>query len=564
MTTSTQDAAASLIFSNILSRDGWSIPEVGACLKHFAVQTQASDETVCSTLLSWLDAVPQVGEHATGRRFTRLQFVENSLSAAGFALTLRDFSGWLASGAGGNWHPDDWLPYAPQDRRLIECEARVEQLEHELHRMEVAANRARAEVNFVVAERDHHLAVITQDIHQLVSQDYENSASWRLTKPLRRAMNWSRHMQATLRALLSRPPAATVAPGAMNSTNPSTPGTGEGPPLAKPKWASIAAPWDQPGYSTEAAWRVQAAADFDRHDYAEWVRRYDVASEADLRAMRQRAAAWAHPPLISVLMTVEQADAAWLAQAVGSVTAQIYPHWELCIAVAAQADPAIRAVLEHDAGLDKRIKLVFVPAAVPPAPTTLRAAALALALEAATGDWIVLLNAIDLIAIEAMFILANGINEHMDWRMVYSDADKLAGRNFERCQPNFKPDWDVDLFYAQNYTEHVCAFDARLVRQVGGFDARFEHAASFELTLRCLEQMQPGQIGHIPTILYHQRVIKEACEETGEETGSAGRAAPADVTAQSQAALHAHFARRGMAARAEQAEQGLRIRYALP
>ncbi|MDO8772775.1 MAG: glycosyltransferase family 2 protein, partial [Burkholderiaceae bacterium] len=46
--------------------------------------------------------------------------------------------------------------------------------------------------------------------------------------------------------------------------------------------------------------------------------------------------------------------------------------------------------------------------------------------------------------------------------------------------------------------------------------------------------------------------------------GSAGRAAPADVTAQSQAALHAHFARRGMAARAEQAEQGLRIRYALP
>ncbi|MDP1694110.1 MAG: hypothetical protein Q8L34_01075, partial [Candidatus Woesearchaeota archaeon] len=359
MTTSTQDAAASLIFSDILSRDGWSIPEVGGCLKHFAVQTQASDEAVCRTLLNWLDATPQVGEHATGRRFTRLQFVENSLSAAGFALTQRDFSGWLASGTGGDWHPDDLLPYAPQDRRLIECEARVEQLEHELHHMEVAANRARAEVNFVVAERGHHLAVITQEIHQLVSQDYENSASWRVTKPLRRAMNWSRHMKATLRTLLSRTPAATVEQGAVSATNLSTQGTGEVQPLAKPKWASIAAPWDQPGYSTEAAWRVQAVADFDRNDYAEWVRRYATPSAADLAGLAQRVETWASKPLISVLMTIEAPNPDYLAQAVASVQAQIYPHWELCMAVAANADPAMRPVLEHYARLDQRIKLVF-------------------------------------------------------------------------------------------------------------------------------------------------------------------------------------------------------------
>ncbi len=556
MTPSPQDAA---VFLDIVSRDGWTIPEVGDCLQRYAVQTQASDETACRTLLGWLDAVPCFGEHATGRRFTRLQFVENSLGAAGLALTLRDFASWfeaMAQGAAGemwgDWRPNEMLPYAPQNLALMAREARIEQLEHELHHMEVAANRARAEVNFVVAERGHHLAVITQEIHQLVSQDYENSASWRVTKPLRRAMNWSRHMKVALRTLLSRTPAATVEQGAVSTTNLSTQGTGEVPPLAKPKWASIAAPWDQPGYSTEAAWRVQAAAGFDRNDYAEWVRRYATPSAADLAGLAQRVETWASKPLISVLMTVEAPNPDYLAQAVASVQAQIYPHWELCMAVAANADPAMRPVLEHYARLDQRIKLVFGQAsevAVQPMPEPLRDAALSLA----TGDWITLLNAIDLIAVEAMFMLASGINEHKNWRILYSDEDKVAGHSLARCQPNFKPDWNPDLFYAQNFIAHLCAFEARLVRQVGGFDARYGDAAFFDLTLRCLEQMGPDQIGHVPHVLYHARVESQGVE-----------AAVQGAVAEQTQALNAHFQRLGVAATAQPAASGYRISYALP
>lgn len=153
-------------------------------------------------------------------------------------------------------------------------------------------------------------------------------------------------------------------------------------------------------------------------------------------------------------------------------------------------------------------------------------------------------------------MLAEGVNEHENWQVVYSDADKLTEHSFERCEPNFKPDWDVDLFYVQNFTEHLCAFDARLVRQLGGFDARFDRTASFDLTLRCLEQIQPDHIGHIPKILYHERRLEEA--------GSPDQADQEDLAQQRQVALNAHFARRGMAAQAELGEQGLRICYALP
>ena len=554
MTLSMQDAAASTEFAHIVSRDGWTVAQVGACIQRYAAQTQASDEQVCRALLAWLDAVPLVGEHATGRRFTRLQLIENSLSHAGFALTLRDFYPWfdaMGTGATQDWRPDEWLPYALQDMRLVDCEARVAQLEHELHHMQVTANRARAEVNYVVAERNHYMAVVTQEIHQLVSQDYENSASWRLTQPLRRAMNWSRAMKATLRRLLSRAPkAATYAEPAgsvdqADQTSPVLHAAEAVPSANKPRWASLVAPWDQPGYSTEAAWRLQAAADFDRHDYAEWVRRYDTPIAAELADMPRQVVAWPHQPRMSMLMRVEKTDAAHLDQVMASINAvkaQIYPYWALCIAVAADADPAMQAALEQATGQDGRIKRVVGVEG-------------GCELCAAVGDWVVFLGATDLIPSKALFMLADGINRHPDWQIIYSDSDKLAGLDVERSQPCFKPDWDMDLFYAQNYTEHLCAFDAKLVEQVGGFDARLTAVASFELTLRCLAYLRSGgasdttatRIGHIPHVLYHARALHAQ-----------------DTRMLRLEALTAHFARCDTRAQVMIAEQGLRIQYTLP
>ena len=549
----TQDAAASTEFAHIVSSDGWTVAQVGACIQRYAAQTQASDEQVCCALLTWLNAVPLVGAHATGRRFTRLQLLENSLSHAGFALTLRDFAPWfdaMGTGAAQNWRPNDLLPYAPQDMRLLDCAARVAQLEHELHQMQVTANRARAEVDYVVAERNHYMAVVTQEIHQLVSQDYETSASWRVTKPLRQVMNWSRTMKASLRGLVSRAPKAVTAPvpaGELDQVPSPLHATEAAPPASKPKWASLVAPWDQPGYSTEAAWRDQAAEDFDRKDYAEWVRRYDTSTDAALADLQPQVAGLTYQPKISLLMRVTQADAMHLEQllaSIRSVKTQIYTSWELCIAVAEDADPAIQALLDQAAGQDERIKRVLVGADLS---------------AAAAGDWIVFLGASDLIAYKALFMLAKAVNEHPNWQIIYSDSDELTRLGNERFKPNFKPDWDVDLFYAQNYTEHLCAFDTKLVKRAGGLDARFAAVASFDLTLRCLgyldmselnDQTTPTattQIGHIPQVLYHARRLREL-----------------DTRLQRQAALMAHFARCGGAALVTFAEHGLRVQYPLP
>jgi O-antigen biosynthesis protein len=460
-------------FSQTINRDGWTIPQVADCLKQAFGAAQLDEKTICCTLLAWVDATTHVANHATGRRFTRLQFIENTLSAAGFALTMRDIDAWFKEQSGGDWRANDLLPYTPIDPRLAEQEARIDQLEHDLHQMEVARNRAKAERAHVEAERDHFIAVHTEEIYKSVSADYQNSASWRVTKPLRKLMAW-RRAEKFAEALVQKPAAEALIP-----------------------------PWEKAGYSIEKAWKAPEVEDFDRHDYTEWLRRYGNPSAADMASLTEKAQALAQQPgapMFSLLMAVDQTNLAWLKEAVASVQAQIYPNWELCVAVSTNTDANTCAFLESVATSDQRVKLVDATAATESLLTK--------AYEMASGDWIGAIIAINIIAVEAINTPTKAIFEHKNIEIIYTDSDKLIAPEFQRAQPDFKPDWNLDLFlssgYLQNYTQDLCFFRADLVRELGGFDA------SFDLTLRALEHIEPSQIHHVPQVLVHVR------EKTGD------------------------------------------------
>jgi O-antigen biosynthesis protein len=472
---------SSVQFQFLIKTDGWTIPQVADCLKQTTTAAQLDDEALCRTLLAWLEATPFVAKHATERRFSRLQFIENTLSAAGFSLTQRDFDGWFKAPSGGDWHPHDLLPYAPIDPRLAEQEARIDQLEHDLHQMEVARNRAKAELSHVEAQRDHFIAVNSEDIYKSVSADYQNSASWRVTKPLRRLMALKRGEKYVEPVLQ---PSTSLVP--------------------------TVAPWKQPGYSVEKAWRAEASEDFDRKDYAEWVRRFDSPSAQDMASLAAQArelARRADAPSFSILMVVKQMVAgqpglAWLQEAVASVVAQIYPKWELCIAVSTDTDAAARTALQAVASTEPRVKLVYAASNADHL--------LSKALSVATGDWVGELNAINLVAAKAINTLANDILEHENAQIIYSDADKLVAPGFERCQPDFKPDWNLDLYLSgsslQNYIQDLCFFKMSLVRDLGGIDG------SFELISRVIARSEPLQIHHIPQVLVHIRQVGRDAE----------------------------------------------------
>jgi len=298
------------------------------------------------------------------------------------------------------------------------------------------------------------------------------------------------------------------------------------------------------GVDWELRRRVRAT-----NDYAKWVAQYDTMTPARHSAIVERVAGLPSTPLISIVMPTYNPNPAWLREAIESVRAQLYPHWELCIADDASPSAQVRDVLREYSESDPRIKVVFRP------KNGHISAASNSALEVVSGDWMALMDHDDLLPAHALYRIAECIAAHPGARLVYSDEDKIDDTGV-RFDPYFKPDWNPDLFRSQNTFSHLGVLSTALVREVGGFRQGLEGSQDWDLVLRCIERVEAGQIRHVPHVLYHWRVHAES-------TAGSMKAKPYAAVA-GERALNEHFARTGTHATAEYLGIGYRARYALP
>lgn len=284
-------------------------------------------------------------------------------------------------------------------------------------------------------------------------------------------------------------------------------------------------------------------------DYAEWVRRHDTLDDTARAAIRGAIETMTDAPVISIVMPTYNPDPRWLRRAVDSVMAQLYPHWELCIADDASTAPGARELVQSVAALDPRIKVVFRKTNGHISEASNSALALA------TGRWVGLLDHDDELAEHALYCAARAIVEHPQARLVYSDEDKVDEQG-RRHDPYFKPDWNPDLFLSHNLFCHFGVYERRLLGEVGGFRRGFEGAQDYDLVLRCIERVPAEAIVHVPRVLYHWRVHPAS-------TASGAAAKPYAYDA-GRRAIDEYLARRGVRARSECTPLGYRVRYELP
>ncbi|WP_418116208.1 glycosyltransferase family 2 protein [Variovorax sp. NFACC27] len=285
------------------------------------------------------------------------------------------------------------------------------------------------------------------------------------------------------------------------------------------------------------------------NDYTKWVQRYDTLTPELREKIAQRVAAMKDRPLISVVMPTYNPKPAWLREAIESVRSQIYPNWELCIADDASPSAEVREILKSYSESDPRIKVVFRP------KNGHISAASNSALELVSGPWVALMDHDDLLPAHALFWVADCISAHPDVKLIYSDEDKVD-EGGHRFGPYFKSDWNVDLFRSQNMFSHLGVLSTELMRSVDGFRVGMEGSQDWDLVLRCMERVEPGQIRHIPRVLYHWRVHVES-------TAKSMNAKPYAAIA-GERALNEHFERTGVRATAEHLDFGYRVHYALP
>ncbi len=207
-----------------------------------------------------------------------------------------------------------------------------------------------------------------------------------------------------------------------------------------------------------------------------------------------------NPPVISIIMPTYETPREWLVDAIESVRAQLYPHWELCVADDASKSPHIREVLEEYVKQDARIKYVIRT------ENGHISAASNSALSLAKGEYIALLDHDDTLTRDALYHLAQAIKKNPKCDMFYSDEDKLT-EDGKTGEIYFKPDWDLDLFFGHNFFNHLGCFRREKVKQLEGFRLGYEGSQDYDLTLRMLKLSQQEPY-HIPRVLYHWRMVK--------------------------------------------------------
>lgn len=269
--------------------------------------------------------------------------------------------------------------------------------------------------------------------------------------------------------------------------------------LRRPQLVVQAAYWWLLRKRLRARHRFEAAIrSSERNSYERWVERFDTLTASNRDRIRMEIATWSAPPLISILMPVHDPDLGVLESALASVRAQLYGNWQLCIADDASTHPGVARLLDRYAGLDARIAVVHRRENGHISLATNTALALA------QGPFCAFLDHDDLLPEHALYEIARALVADPDLDLIYSDEDKVDGSG-RRFEPHFKPDWNPELLFAQNYLNHLTVIRTNLVKEVGALRPGFEGSQDHDLLLRVSDRLARERVLHIPKVLYHWR-----------------------------------------------------------
>jgi glycosyltransferase involved in cell wall biosynthesis len=204
-------------------------------------------------------------------------------------------------------------------------------------------------------------------------------------------------------------------------------------------------------------------------------------------------------PFFSIVTPVYNPPLDVLQAAIDSVLGQTYADWELILVNDCSTDLGVSPMLHSYAARDPRIVVIerATNGHIVKASND--------GIDAAKGEFIVLLDHDDLLPAHALRRNAEEIARFDDVDYLYSDEDKIdpEGKFYDRFR---KPVWSPERLRCQNYCSHLSVLRTSLVREVGRFREGFEGSQDYDLVLRVTEKSR--RIVHIPEVLYHWRAIQ--------------------------------------------------------
>lgn len=268
--------------------------------------------------------------------------------------------------------------------------------------------------------------------------------------------------------------------------------------------------------------------------YEAWLARHKV----DKRTLRrQKHAAFAQKPLISIVIPLYCTPLPYLKELLGSVRRQSYENWQLCLADGSPDDKA-KEFIEKHYGREKRIVYRKLEENGGISVNTNEAVALA------AGEYLMLCDHDDTLEPDALYEIVKAIND-TGADVLYTDEDKVSMDGRHYFDPNFKPDFNLFRLRENNYICHIFVVKKSLTDETGLLRSEFDGAQDFDFILRCCEKAQ--KITHIPKVLYHWRCHMDS---TAADPSSKAYAYEAG-----RKAVREHYQRLGIDAKVEMPER---------
>jgi GT2 family glycosyltransferase len=233
--------------------------------------------------------------------------------------------------------------------------------------------------------------------------------------------------------------------------------------------------------------------------YDTWLEQDQLDKEART-TLRAAIDAAEYRPTFSLIAVVQNPPVWQLTNLLDSLTVQLYPRWELCVAFDNSTPEDTRAVLERYAAEDARIRIT------PSASERPSAAALNVALGIVTGEFIANIDEDAELSPDALLQCALALNERRGADLIYSDEDGIDDTG-ARSAPYFKPDWSPETLLGDMYMGRLCLYRRSVVEDLKGFREEMSDGAEYDLALRVSESTD--RIYHIPRVLYHRRIKRD-------------------------------------------------------
>ncbi len=215
-------------------------------------------------------------------------------------------------------------------------------------------------------------------------------------------------------------------------------------------------------------------------------------------AERQKAEHFDRMVKISILVPLYNTPENYLREMIGSVLAQTYQNWELCLADGSDGGHReVEQICLEYRKQDERIIYRKLDKNEGISGNTNQCLLLA------TGEYIGLFDHDDILHPCALYEYVKVINEqNADY--IYCDETTFKNDDINKMiTMHFKPDYAIDNLRANNYICHFSVFSRELLQGTELFRTKFDGSQDHDMILRLTDAAR--KIVHVPKLLYYWR-----------------------------------------------------------